>query len=67
MNQSEAMVVGADYITKLLDAGHTVLIQDGGLATQGRNRKPTAIGIVLGDLSILDSNGRAIQTVRIDD
>lgn len=67
MNQSEATVVGINYITSLLDSGHTVLIQDGGLAARGRNRTPTAIGTVLGDLSTLDQDGRAVQTVRIDD
>ncbi len=67
MKQSDAMEIGVDYIQDLLDKGHTVLIQDGGLAKQGRNRKPTAIFQVLGDLATLNTDGRSIQVVRIDD
>lgn len=65
--QAEAMLTGTKYMEMLLDTGHTVLIQDGGLATKGRKRTRTAVGTVLGDLATLNTDGRAIDVVRIDD
>ncbi len=67
MTREDAEQIGTQYVQDLLDKGHTVLIQDGGLARQGRNRKPTAIYQVLGDLATLNTDGRSVQVARIDD